>query len=153
MHVVRVNQDKIAALKFSDFNLGDRKPYNMLVPHKYLTKTKCRNPKIFPQSWTQNLVQSTLINVMKIPHFSKHQEVNACVRFLLSCYHNGYLWLDHCITVDLTLINRIIGLSMQGPDPHEFYPGKTSDQALAQRIKENYGDVEKGMQGYKVASI
>jgi hypothetical protein len=46
--------------------------------------------------------------------------------------------------MDPTLINRIIGLSMQGPDPHEFYPGKTSDGALAQKIKETYGDVKKG---------
>jgi hypothetical protein len=42
---------------------------------------------------------------------------------------------------------------MQGPDPHDFYPGKNSDPTLAQRIKETYGDVEKGTQGYKVASI
>jgi hypothetical protein len=42
---------------------------------------------------------------------------------------------------------------MQGPYPQDFYPGKTSDRALSQRIKETYGDVEKGTQGYKVASI
>jgi hypothetical protein len=42
---------------------------------------------------------------------------------------------------------------MQGPDPHDFYPGKATDRALAQRIKDTYGDVEKGMRGYKVASI
>ena len=42
---------------------------------------------------------------------------------------------------------------MQGPNPQDFYPGKTSDRALAQWIKETYGDVEKGMRGYKVASI
>jgi hypothetical protein len=51
------------------------------------------------------------------------------------------------------LINQIIGLSMQGPDPHDFYPEKTMDRALAQNIKDTYGDVEKGTQGYKVASI
>jgi hypothetical protein len=51
------------------------------------------------------------------------------------------------------MINWITGLSMQGPNPHEFYPGKTSDRALAQRIKETYGDVDKGTRGYKVASI
>jgi hypothetical protein len=55
--------------------------------------------------------------------------------------------------MDPTLINWITGLSMQGPDPHDFYPGKTSDRALAQWIKETYGDVEKGTRGYKVASI
>jgi hypothetical protein len=116
MRAVHADQDKLAALRFSDFNLGYRKVYNMLSPHKYLTKTKGKNYKIVPQSWTQNLTQSTLINVMKIPHFGRHQEVNACIKFLLSCYHEGYLWLDCCITVDMTLINRITGLSMQGPN-------------------------------------
>jgi hypothetical protein len=42
---------------------------------------------------------------------------------------------------------------MQGSDPQEFYLGKTSDRELAQRIKKTYGNVEKGTQGYKVASI
>jgi hypothetical protein len=83
IHIVRADQDKIAALKFSDFNLGDHKVYNMLAPHKYLTYTKGNNSKIIPQSWTMNLVQSTLFNVMKIPHLGRHQEVNACVRLLL----------------------------------------------------------------------
>jgi hypothetical protein len=124
MHSAHVDQDKIAALKFSDFNLDDRKVYNMLALHKYLTRTKGKNSKIIPQSWTMNLAQSTLLNVMKIPHFGRHQEVNACVKLLLSCYHGGYFWLNHRIIVDLMLINWIIGLSMQGPDPQDFYPGK-----------------------------
>jgi hypothetical protein len=55
--------------------------------------------------------------------------------------------------VDPMLIHRITGLSMQGPDPHQFYPGKAADRSLAQWIKEVYGDVEKGKRGYKVASI
>jgi hypothetical protein len=68
---VSANQDKLAALKFSDFNLEDRKAYNMLAPHRYLTRTKGKNSKIIPQSWTQNLAQSTLLNVMKILHFGR----------------------------------------------------------------------------------
>jgi hypothetical protein len=144
IHVVHAHQDKIAALKFSDFNLRYRKNYSMLAPYKYLTKTKGKNSKIIPQPWTMNLAQSTLLNVMKIPHFGRHQEVNACVKILLSCYHGSYLWLDHRITVDLTLIHRITRLSMQGPDPQEFYPGKATDRALAQKIKDTYDDVEKG---------
>jgi hypothetical protein len=153
VHIVCIDQDKIASLKFSDFNLGDHKVYNTLAPYKYLTRTKGKNSKIVPQQWTMNLMQSTLLNVMKIPHFRRHQEVNAYVKLLLAIYHEGYLWLNYCITVDPALINRITGLSMQGHDPHEYYPGKTSDHALAQKIKESYGDVEKGVRGYKVASI
>jgi hypothetical protein len=42
---------------------------------------------------------------------------------------------------------------MQGPDPQDFYPGKATNRALAQKIKDTYDDVEKGMGGYKVDSI
>ena len=77
--VVHADQEKLTMLKFSDFNLGDRKVYIMIASHKYLTITKGNNPKIVPQQWTHNLAQSTLLNVMKIPHFGRHQEVNACV--------------------------------------------------------------------------
>jgi hypothetical protein len=55
--------------------------------------------------------------------------------------------------VDPTLIQLITGLSMQGLDPQQFYPGKAAYRSLAQCIKEDYGDVEKGKQGYKVTSI
>jgi hypothetical protein len=125
----------------------------MLAPYKYLTRTKSKNSKLIPQQWTMNLALSTSLNVMKISHFGRHQEVNACVKLLLPSYHGGYMWLERRITVDPALINRIIVPSMQGPDPHEYYPGKTADHTLAQNIKEAYGDVEKGTRGYKVASI
>ena len=46
--------------------------------------------------------------------------------------------------MDPMLINQIAGLSMKGPDPQDFYPGKTMDRSLAQKIKDTYGDVEKG---------
>jgi hypothetical protein len=127
----RVDQDKVTVLKFCDFNLGDRKVYNMLAPYKYLMRTKGNNSKLIPQQWTMNLTQSTLLNIMKIPHFGKHKEVNACVKLLLASYHREYLWLECHIVVDMTLINRITGISMQGPDPHEYYPRKTANCTLA----------------------
>jgi hypothetical protein len=145
IRTVRAQLDKIAVLKFNDFNLGDRKNHSTLAPYKYLTRTKGNNSKIIPQPWMMNLTQSTLLNVMKIPHFGRHQKVNAYVKLLLSCYHAGYLWLDHCITVDPMFIHRITGLSMQGPDQQDFYPGKATDRALSQKIKDTYDDVEKGM--------
>jgi hypothetical protein len=94
-----------------------------------------------------------MLNVMNIPHFFRHQEVNACVKILLSCHHGGYLWLNIRITMDLSLIHWITGVSVKGLDPQKFYLGKASDRSLAQRIKEDYGEVEKGKRGYKVASI
>jgi hypothetical protein len=98
-------QTKLAALKFCDFNLGDRKAYSMLASHNYLTMTKGKNSNIIPQQRTMNLAQSTLLNVMNMPHFGRHQEVNACVKLLLGSYHGGYLWLNQRMTIDLALIN------------------------------------------------
>jgi hypothetical protein len=131
-------------LKNNEFNSGDQKNYAMLAPHYYLTKTTRKNPHLISQPWIKELVQSIVLNVMKILHFGRHQEVNACVKILLPCYHGGYLWLDRRIIVDLVLIHQITGLSVKGPGPQQFYLGKASDRSLAQCIKEAYREVEKG---------
>jgi len=65
----------IPSLKISDFNLGDRKNYVMLTPHRYLMKTTGKKKKIVPQSWIKELTHSMILNAMKIPHFSRRQEV------------------------------------------------------------------------------
>jgi hypothetical protein len=145
IHAVRTQLERIPTLNISDYNLGDHKTYDILVPHKYLTKMKGKRLKIIPQPWTMNIAQSTILNVMEIPHFGRHQEVNMCIKILLSCFHDCYLWLDRSTTVDPVLIHRITRLSMQGPDPQDFYPEKAADRTLAQNIKDIYGDVEKGM--------
>jgi hypothetical protein len=144
IRIVGSQLGQIPLLKNNDFNLGDRKNYAMLAPHRYLMKTTGKKPRLISQPWIKGLAQSTVLNVMKIPHFGRHQEVNACVKLLLSCYHGGYLWLDRRITVDPMLIHRITGLSVKGPDPQQFYPGKASDRSLVQCIKEAYREVEKG---------
>jgi hypothetical protein len=136
--------DKTITLNINDFNLGDRKNFIMLAPHRYLTRMKGKKSRIIPQPWTIDLAQSIILNVMKIPHFGRHQEVNVCIKIMLSIFHGSYLWLDKRITVDPALIHRITGLSMQGPDPQVFYPGKATNHALARKIKDTYGDVEKG---------
>jgi hypothetical protein len=122
---------QIMMLKINDFNLGDCKNYDIISPHKYLIKKKGNKSNIIPQPWTMDIARSTILNVMKIPHFGRHQEVNACVKILLSFFHGSYLWLEKHITIYPTLICWIIGLRMQGPYPQEFYPGKVADRALA----------------------
>jgi hypothetical protein len=92
-------------LKISDFNLGYCNNYGMLAPHKYLTKTMGKNLNIIPQPWTMDIAISMLLNVIKIQHFGRHQEVNACVKLLLLCFHGGYMCLDRHITIDLVLIH------------------------------------------------
>jgi hypothetical protein len=84
VRIVRPQLERIPTLNISDYNLGDHKIYGMLSPHKYMTKTKGKKTRIIPHPWTMNLAQPTILNVMKIPHFGRYQEVNACVKLLLS---------------------------------------------------------------------
>jgi hypothetical protein len=111
-HIVGTHLGLIPNLKINEFNLGDKNNYSFLALHKYLTKATGKKVNIFPQPWTKDIVRSTILNVMKIPHFDRHQEVNACVKLLLSCYHGGYLWLYRRMTVDPTMIHMITELSM-----------------------------------------
>jgi hypothetical protein len=117
IHTVGIYLERILTLKINDFKLGDHNNYGILTPHKYLTKTTGKTVKIIPRPLTMDIARSTILNVMKLPHFDRHQEVNACIKLPLSCFHGGYLWLDMRIIVDLTLIQRITGLSVQGPEP------------------------------------
>jgi hypothetical protein len=45
----------IPDLKISDFNLGDRKNYVLLAPHRYLTKMTGKKPKIVPHHGLRRL--------------------------------------------------------------------------------------------------
>jgi hypothetical protein len=91
IRVVGPQLGQIMTLKISDFNLGDRKNHGMLTPHKYLTITKGKKSKIIPQLWTMDIARSTILNMMKIPQFGRHQEVNVCVKLMVSFLHGGYL--------------------------------------------------------------
>jgi hypothetical protein len=55
IRAVHTQQDMITTLKFSDFNLRDRKNYSMLALYKYLIKMKGKNSNIVPQQWRMNL--------------------------------------------------------------------------------------------------
>jgi hypothetical protein len=43
------------------------------------------------------------------------------------------MWLNYHIIVDPTLINMITGLGMQGPNPQDYYPGKTANRAISHK--------------------
>jgi hypothetical protein len=69
IRVVIIQLGQIPSLKNHDFNLGDRKNYSMLAPHRYLMKTTGNKPHIVSQPCIKELAQSTILNVMKILHF------------------------------------------------------------------------------------
>jgi len=55
IHVVGSQLGQISSLNNNAFNLGERKNYAMLAPHRYLTKTIGKKPRIVGQSWIKEL--------------------------------------------------------------------------------------------------
>jgi hypothetical protein len=55
IHVVGPQLGLIPTLKINDFNLGDRKNYVILAPHRYMMKMTRKKPKIVPQPWIKEL--------------------------------------------------------------------------------------------------
>jgi hypothetical protein len=69
IRVVGSQLGHIPLLKNNDFYLEDRDNYSMFTPHRYLTKTTRKKPHIVSQPWIKELTQSTILNMLKIPHF------------------------------------------------------------------------------------
>jgi hypothetical protein len=69
IHVFGTQLGHILALKNNDFNLRDRKNYTMFTLHRYMMKMNGKKSRIVSQPWIKELAQSTILNVMKIPHF------------------------------------------------------------------------------------
>jgi hypothetical protein len=55
IRVVGTQLGQIQTFKNNDFNLGHRKNYAMLAPHRYLMKTTGKKPHIVSQPWIKEL--------------------------------------------------------------------------------------------------
>ena len=75
------------------------------------------------------------MNLLKIPHFGRSLELNAMVKIMLSCVHEGYLWLDRKIDLNVNVIHRITSLSKAGNDLGAHFIGKSVDWKLVTKMK------------------
>jgi hypothetical protein len=78
--------------------------------------------------------------------------VNACVKFLLTCVHGGYLWLDMPISIDKDLIARITNVPSQGQDPNSLFADKKTGKTLSEETREKLHTV-RGVRGLDVSII
>lgn len=107
---------------------------------------------VVPQDWIEKIAPSGLLNLLKILHFGISPELNTFMKTLLSCVHQGYLWLYKKIYLNVDVIHRIIGLSKVGNDPGEHFIGKSLDWKLAAKMKMEH-KVTKGMRAYDSVDI
>lgn len=103
-----------------------------------------------PQEWIEKLTPSGLLNLLRIPHFGNILELNAVVKVLMSCVHDGYLWLDYKIDLNMDAIHHIIGLSKVGADPTVHFMGKNLNRKLVAKLMKEF-NLFKGGRAYDVA--
>jgi len=68
---------------------------------------------IEPKVWDRGLQKVGLLNLFDILHFGQIQEINVCVKMMLSCVHGEYSWIDRPISIDIYLIVCITYLPSQ----------------------------------------
>lgn len=70
----------------------------------------------------------------------------------MSCVHDGYLWLDSKIDLNIDVIHRITGLSKIGDDLSVHFVGKKTDRKLAAKLTQQL-NLKKGTRAYNLANI
>ena len=81
--------------------------------------------------------------MLGIPHFGRSLEVNACVKNLLGCDHDGKLQLDEKVEITMKLISEIICLPIQGEDPKKLF-SKENQKEFFVEVYDNYGTTRGG---------
>jgi hypothetical protein len=66
--------------------------------------------------------------------------------------HDGYLWLESKIDLNIDVIHRITGLSKIGDDLSVHFIGKKSDHKLAAKLTEQL-NLKKGTRVYDLIDI
>jgi hypothetical protein len=131
----------ILALKYTDDDITNENKFPKLVPNKFLMKfisPKTHMIIIKPHVWDRGFQKEGLLNLFNIMHFGWSQEINACVKMILSCVHEGYMWLDKTISIYNNLIVHITSLSSQGKDLTSLVFDKNNEKYLTESMKEKF---------------
>ena len=93
-----------------------------------------------------------LLNFLCIPHFGWSPELNAVVKVLRSCVHDGYFWLNRKIDFNVDAIHCITGLRKVVANPSMHFIGNNLDQKLGTKLTKKF-NLSKGTKAYDVANI
>ena len=128
-------------LKYQDYNLLDPEKFPQFQAERYMCRIivpVTNNGMLAPQEWIENLALSGLLNLLCIPHFACIPELNAVVKVLISCVHDGYLWLDHKIELNVDVIHQITRLSKVGIDPTMHFVGKSLEKNISTKLTKEF---------------
>jgi hypothetical protein len=89
--------------------------------------------------WVVRLAKIGILGLLDIPHLGRCQHVNNYVKKLMEVTHEGYMWLEQIISIDVDLIAYITRIPSRGDAPSQFLEDKMKEKALDEEIKNKYG--------------
>ena len=87
-----------------------------------------------------------------MPHFGCLNELHACAKQLLLCFHGGMLWLNTSIPITVDLTTSITGFPKAGEDPAQYIHGRDTYNRLVKQLKECFGLQQDG-RAYHIDNI
>jgi hypothetical protein len=57
-----------------------------------------------PHQWAVGLDRTSILGLLKLPHFGRGQYATTCIKKLLAVMHGGDIWLDKPIPITVELI-------------------------------------------------
>lgn len=125
-------------MKFDDYDLANEETFPELALEYYLERVFYDDVmKVESMPWARMLSNARILNLLRIPHIERHPIIIVCVRHLIALAHDGCLWIQNKIQIDVALIHWITDLPKKVPHPMAQY-GKTWELKVAARVKKYY---------------
>jgi hypothetical protein len=132
----------IKKLKYSDHDVADTDKFLEFAKRVYMETVGINSigePMDQPLCWATGLEKTRILGLLDLPHFGRGQYVGACIKQLLAVTHDGDIWLEKFVSIDIDIIASITGFPSQGMDPVHFLDDKTKEKSLAEEMKKKYG--------------
>jgi hypothetical protein len=97
----------VNGLKYSDHDVLDATKFLDLAMQSYLESRgegPSGMPLLEPAQWILGLYNTGIMNLLDMPHFGRGKYINACVKKLLEMVHEGILWMEKLVTMNVDLI-------------------------------------------------
>jgi hypothetical protein len=89
------------------------------------------------------LANTGILNLLYIPQFGSGWDENKYIKQLMVVTHEGYLWFEEPVSIDVVFIAFITGLPSPGENLTQYLNDKTNEKVLVEEMKNTYG-IERG---------
>jgi hypothetical protein len=145
----------VTAIKYSDHDVVNVTKFPYLASQNYLERRGEGSSSMLvleSTQWILGIYNTGIINLLYVPHFGRSNHINACIKKLISCVHDGILWMDRTVHITVELIVGITGLPTDGEKSEKYLEEKTRAKAISDEIMDNYG-AERGNRGMRINDI